>query len=51
MDRNLSTAQVGGLFSKFAETDERFREAASRQKEFIRSLEKQFTDEEVTNHV
>ncbi|NJD57058.1 MAG: hypothetical protein FIA94_11735 [Nitrospirae bacterium] len=51
MDRNLSTAQVGELFRKFAETDERFRETASRQTEFIRSLEKQFTCEEVTNHV
>jgi len=51
MDRNLSTAQVGALFSKFAETDEQSRETASRQKEFIRSLEKQFTCEEVTNHV
>lgn len=50
MDKNLSTAQVGELFSKFAETDERFRDTAFRQREFIRLLEKQFTCEEVTNN-
>jgi hemerythrin-like domain-containing protein len=51
MDKNLSTAQVGELFSKFAVTDERFRDTSSRQREFIRLLEKQFTCEEVTNNV
>jgi hemerythrin-like domain-containing protein len=51
MDRNLSTAQIGELFSRFAEADERFRDTAFRQKEFIRRLEEKFNHEEVTNNV
>lgn len=51
IDKNLSTAQVGELFSKFAETDELFCDTASKQREFIRLLEKQFICEEVTNNV
>ena len=51
MDRNLSTAQVGELFARFAKTDEQFRDTASRQQEFIRRLEKKFNHEEVTTNV
>ncbi len=51
MDRNLTTTQVGELFSRFAKTDEVFHDTAAKQKEFIRRLEEKFNCEEVTNHV
>lgn len=51
MDRNLSLSQVGELFARFAETDKKFSDTASRQKEFIRSLEEKFACEEVTTNV
>jgi hemerythrin-like domain-containing protein len=51
MDRNLSTAQVGELFSRFVKTDEQFRDTASRQQEFVRRLEEKFNHEEVTSNV
>lgn len=47
MDRNLSTAQVGRLFAKFAEVDEQFREVRARQEAFAAALEKRYNYEEV----
>jgi hemerythrin-like domain-containing protein len=51
MDRNLSTSQVGDLFARFAETDSKFSDTASKQEEFVRSLERKFNYEEVTSNV
>lgn len=51
MDRNLTTGQVGNLFTRFAQADEQFQDTAARQKEFIGRLEKKFTYKEVTTNV
>jgi hemerythrin-like domain-containing protein len=51
MDRNLSTSKVGELFARFSETDKKFGDTVSRQKEFIRALEEKFNCEEVTINV
>jgi hemerythrin-like domain-containing protein len=42
MDRNLSTRQVGEMFSKFREVDERFREAGERYESYVEKLEETF---------
>lgn len=41
MDRNLSTRQVGELYSSFREVDERLLEARERHEEFVGKLEAQ----------
>ncbi len=51
IDRNLSVSKVGVLFTRFTEIDKKFSDTASRQKEFIRSLEEIFNGEEVINNV
>ncbi len=42
MDRNITTTQVGKLFSSFSEVDERFGDAPARYEKFVRGLEKGF---------
>jgi hemerythrin-like domain-containing protein len=42
MDRNITTTQVGKLFSSFSEVDESFRDAPARYAEFVRELEEVF---------
>jgi len=42
MDRTFSTRQVGELFSKFREVDERFREARTKYETFVVGLEEKF---------
>lgn len=39
MDRNLSTRQVGEMFAKFGDVDERFREAQEKYESFVKNLE------------
>jgi hemerythrin-like domain-containing protein len=39
MDRNLSTRQVGEIFSMFCEVDERFHEAQEKYESFVGKLE------------
>ena len=42
LDRNLSTRQVGEMFAKFRDVDDRFREARAGYEELVESLEAQF---------
>jgi hypothetical protein len=42
MDRNLSTKQVGQLYSKFNEIDKVYGETPKKHRNFIELLEKQF---------
>jgi hypothetical protein len=42
MDRNLSTTQVGELFAKFGEVDEKMGFSPDKYVKFIEKLEKQF---------
>lgn len=42
MDRNITTTQVGTLFSSFNEVDERFGDAPARYEKFMRELEEGF---------
>lgn len=51
MDKQLSTSQVGELFSKFAATDLQFRETAFRQEAFVRKMEEMTGYKEVTTNV
>jgi hemerythrin-like domain-containing protein len=46
MDRNITTTQVGKLFSSFSEVDERFGEAPARYEKFVRGLEEGFQPQE-----
>ncbi|MEE8354364.1 MAG: hemerythrin domain-containing protein [Candidatus Bathyarchaeia archaeon] len=46
MDRNISTSQVGKLFSSFSEVDERFGDAPERYEKFVRELEEGFQTQE-----
>jgi len=46
MDRNLSTTQVGELFSKFSGVDEKMGFSPDKYLKFIEKLEKQFNDQE-----
>ena len=46
MDRNITTTQVGKLFSSFSEVDERFGDAPARYEEFVRELEEGFQPKE-----
>ena len=46
MDRNITTTQVGKLFSSFSEVDERFGDAPARYEKFVRGLEKGFQPQE-----
>ncbi len=46
MDRNITTTQVGKLFSSFSEVDERFGDAPARYEEFVRELEEGFQPQE-----
>lgn len=47
MDRNLSTSQVGRLYSSFADVDSRFADVRDRQEEFVRKLEEKYKFAEV----
>ena len=42
MDRNLSTRQIGELFTKFSEADDQMGFSAEKYEKFIETLEKQF---------
>jgi hemerythrin-like domain-containing protein len=42
MDRNLSTRQVGEMYAKFLEVDERFREERERWESYVEKLEDTF---------
>ncbi|MBI5420186.1 MAG: hypothetical protein HZA60_08850 [Deltaproteobacteria bacterium] len=42
VDRNLSTRQVGEMFEKFQEVDEKFPEAQRRYAAFVGELEEKF---------
>ena len=42
MDRNLSTSQVGELFAKFSEVDEKMGFSPDKYEQFVVKLEKQF---------
>ncbi len=42
MDRNLSTKQVGQLYSKFNEIDEEYGEAPKKHRHFTEELENKF---------
>jgi hemerythrin-like domain-containing protein len=42
MDRNLSTRQVGEMFARFREVDERFLEAREKYESFVGTLEETF---------
>ncbi len=42
IDRNLTTSQVGGLFSKFSSIDKEFGDIPKTQKVFVEQLEKAF---------
>lgn len=46
MDRNITTTQVGTLYSSFNEVDERFGDAPARYEEFVRELEEGFQPKE-----
>ena len=46
MDRNITTTQVGTLYSSFNEVDERFGDAPARYEEFVRELEEGFQPQE-----
>jgi len=46
MDRNITTPQVGTLYSSFNEVDERFGDAPARYEEFVRALEDGFQTQE-----
>jgi hemerythrin-like domain-containing protein len=46
MDRNITTTQVGQLFSSFHEVDESFGDAPTRYEEFVRTLEEAFQHQE-----
>ncbi len=47
MDKNLSITQIGDLFSKFKETDEKIGYSPSKYEEFINKLEEKFKQKEV----
>ena len=47
MDKNLSVTQIGELFSKFKETDEKIGYSPSKYEEFIKNLENKFKRKEV----
>jgi len=49
MDRNLSTTQVGELFTKFSAVDEKMGFSPDKYIKFIEKLEKQFTAQEKKN--
>ncbi len=49
MDNQLSTSQVGELFSKFAEVDQQISVSIDKYEEFIDRLEKKFENRRV-NH-
>lgn len=51
MDRSLSMAQVGELFTEFSEVDNRFKDASQKYEGFINSLEEKFQKEEVKENV
>ena len=46
MDRNITTPQVGKLFSSFSEVDERFGDTPARYEKFVRELEECFQSQE-----
>jgi hemerythrin-like domain-containing protein len=46
MDRNITTTQVGKLYSSFNEVDERFGDAPARYEKFVRELEEGFQPQE-----
>jgi hemerythrin-like domain-containing protein len=48
MDRNLSTAQIGRLFTRFASVDGQFRDVREKQESFVKTLEEKYKYEEVT---
>src|SRR5208282_1332017 len=47
MDRNLSTSQIGRLFSKFTSVDGQFRDVREKQEAFVKTLEEKYKHEEV----
>jgi len=47
MDRELSTSQIGRLFARFEEVDERFREVWVKQEAFVQTLEEKYQYAEV----
>ncbi|MGD0282959.1 MAG: hemerythrin domain-containing protein [Dissulfurispiraceae bacterium] len=47
MDRNLSTSQIGRLFSRFTSVDSQFRDVSEKQESFVRTLEEKYKYEEV----
>jgi len=47
MDRNLSTSQIGRLFSKFTSVDGQFTDVREKQEAFVRALEEKYKYEEV----
>ncbi|MGO9015198.1 MAG: hemerythrin domain-containing protein [Dissulfurispiraceae bacterium] len=47
MDRNLSTSQIGRLFSRFTSVDGQFRDVSEKQEAFVRTLEEKYKYEEV----
>jgi len=47
MDRNLSTSQIGRLFSRFASVDGQFRDVREKQEAFVKTLEEKYKHEEV----
>lgn len=47
MDRNLSTSQIGRLFSSFTRVDDQFRNVRERQEAFVTTLEERYKYEEV----
>lgn len=47
MDRSFSDTQVGALFARFNEVDERFGDAPGKYEEFVRSMEEKYKTEEV----
>jgi hemerythrin-like domain-containing protein len=42
MDRNLSTRQIGELFTKFSEADNQMGFSPEKYEKFVEALEKQF---------
>lgn len=48
MDKNLSTSQIGSMFAKFNEVENRFGDSPNEYKKFIISLENKFNFEEET---
>jgi len=42
MDRNLTTNQIGQLYSRFSEIDEEYGDAPERHRKFIEELENKY---------